>query len=706
MTRTALNKGLIMRRVSGSHQAQSAATSSTSPTTDTDNTAHFPHERYEYNTPYLCPHLVDHPNWFLFVSSDVQSSAVFSDVCARVESGFNHFRSVMHDPGARVVAVSAVDKEVEATRQLLLSLLTRRNALAPVSLLPPEILARVFHFLVLEEEPPCSRGQDLGWIRATHVCRLWRQVALGDSSLWARISGFPSNTELISEMLARARNAPLDVDIDLRGASDPDVLLMLRPHVSHTRKLRLYSLSFPHSASVRDIYSREAPALEHFELGVMITSPITFRHPGGTTLFKGQAPRLRTFSLFHIFIPWSFIPRDQLTQLKIVLFDETTTPSHGDLNQLIDLLVTCPGLEILVLEHCLPSQLSQIPYGQTIHFPRLSRLCLGGSSSRITNLMKMLEIPSSTRLHLHCVSENASTHNDRLLLPVIAPQFQGPTTFDFKSLSVNLSSMSHLLAVTASTTLPSFKGHQFKDFEGDLDGDAEFVLSFDKLPEFGTCTDFLERVCKMLPISNVDFLSIAATDIDDDSVNWVELFKRLTKVTTIQVIGRATTSLVRALTTPKAANTKPNGKGKKKRRDNRDITQARSTSGAPADAPTIFPKLTSMALNTLDFNEGPHPSGILFNVVERGLQQRKAANKAPMKELRIDNCVITAKRAKALQKLVQRFHWDGDEGFVDEFEDFGDYDSDFVEPGARWEDFFVGTTQAEWEWWENYSDGY
>ena len=602
----------------------------------------------------------------------------------------------MHDPGARVAAISAVDKEVEAARQLLRSLLTRRNALASISLLPPEILARVFHFLALEEEPPCSRGQNLGWIRATHVCRIWRQVALGDASLWARIAGSPTNTELISEMLVRARNAPLDVDIDLRRASDPEVLDVFCPHISHTRELRLHGLSTPYSDSLRGIYSLEAPALEHFQLGVSITSPITIRNPGGKALFKGLAPRLRTFSLFQVFVPWSLIPRGQLTQLKIVLFNEaspTDFPSRGDLNQFIDLLVNCPGLEILVLESCLPSQLTQIPYGQTIYLPRLSRLCLGGSSSRITSLMKMLKVPPSTRLHLLCASENNSAYNDRLLLPVVETQFQGPTTFEFKSLSVNLSTMSHWLEVKASTTLPSFKGRQCRDFGGDLLGDPEFVISFDRLPDLD-CTDFLERVCRMLPISSVDFLSISATDINDD-VNWVELFRRLTKVTTIQVIGRGTTSLVRGLTVPKL------GKGKKKRRDN--STQARST-GGPADPP-IFPKLTSMALDSLDFGEGQHPSGVLFSVVERGLQQRKAASKAPLKLLRIDNCVISAKRAKALQRHVQQFDWDGDEGFQDDFEDFGDYDSDF-DSGARWEDFFIGTSQTEFEWWENYSDGW
>ncbi|KAI0277169.1 hypothetical protein BGY98DRAFT_901925, partial [Russula aff. rugulosa BPL654] len=99
---------------------------------------------------------------------------------------------------------------IDTVKQFIRSLLIRRNTLVPISGLPPEILARVFHVLV-HEEPPFSRRRNLGWIRVTHVCRHWRQVALDDSSLWARISGTQANTKWISEMLARAKNAPLDV---------------------------------------------------------------------------------------------------------------------------------------------------------------------------------------------------------------------------------------------------------------------------------------------------------------------------------------------------------------------------------------------------------------------------------------------------------------------------------------------------------------
>ena len=611
--------------------------------------------------------------------------------------------------------VSSRHQAPSATSSSFLLTGTLRRVLSPISLLPPEILARIFHVLALEE-PPCSYdNQVLGWIRATHVCRLWRQVALGDSSLWARIWGVPTDPELmlVSEMLARAANAPLDIDIDLESlneTSSPEVLHMFRPHLSHTRELRLHSLSMAHSDGVRSIYSQGAPILEHFQLDVSLTSLIPFRELDGTTLFKGGAPMLQRLILSQVLIPWSLIPRGQLTQLTIGFFIEVATadvPSYGDLDQFIDLLVNSPMLEVLVLGCCLPSRLSLYSHGQTINLPRLSRLCLAGSSSRIMNLLKMLKFPSSAMLHCHCISENNPTHNDHLLLPVVSAHLQSPPPVEFKNLSVTVSRINRSLEVTASTSLPASGFRPSRDSESDTDEEEEFVLSFDGLPEHSNWTDIIKRVCKMLPISNLEFLSISSSDVLD-RVNLVELFKRCTKVSALQAVGRGTSDLVRALTVPKTANTniRPAGKGKQNKRDSRGSTgtpphPARSTP-APAPEP-FFPKLTFLSLKRLDFAETEHPSDVLFDVVENGLRQRKEAYKVPLKMLRIEKCAISARRTQALQKLVQKFHWDGIKSLVDEPEDFragesnDEDDSDSDEPASRpwWEDFFDGTTKGE-----------
>jgi hypothetical protein len=416
-------------------------------------------------------------------------------------------------------------------------------------------------------------------------------------------------------------------------------------------------------------------------------------------LFKGQAAKLRTFCISQVCVPWSFIPRGQLTQLKITFSDEISTadtPSFGDARQFIDLLVNCPALEILVLELCLPPDLSQSSRGRTVHLPRLSRLCIRDSSSLVTNLLKMLRLPSTKTLHLHCVSEVGSLHNDYNILPVVSAQFQTSVPVEFKSLRVTIKNLSQLLEIAAASSLPTSMVQSSRDIEVEVDDEPEFVLSFDGLPDFGHWKEIFERACKMLPISNLEFLSIA-TPITVSSVNWAELFKRCTNVITIQAIGRGTSGFIRDLTPP---NTK---KGKKKKRD------ASGTSAIPATGPIIFPNLTSLVFQDLDFTEIKSRSGVLYDVLANGLRQRNSTYNMPIRKICVHHCVIPVKRANALKRLVTEFHWDGEEGLInafDESEDFGDYDSDFIEPGARWEDFFVGSTQAEWEWWENYSDGW
>src|SRR6266849_7559884 len=314
------------------------------------------------------------------------SSAIVHSVhfpFAQIESIFNpsHSRTGIHDPSARVAAISTIDKFVR-------SLLTRRNVLVPISLLPPDILARVFHLLVFEKLP-LAGIRNLDWIRVTHVCRHWRQVALDDLSLWTEIGGIPMNAKWISEMLVRAKNAPLDIDLIAHARPIHEALLMMPPHLSHTRQLRLHNLSPSHSDSVQKIYSSEAPFLEHFELTNATFPPITLLDLGGKMLFKGHTPRLQTFSHSFVVIPWSLIPRGQLTQLKIT-FLTGDVHSAGDLNlnqldDLIDLLVNCPALEILALNSCLPSQLAKFPHGRTIDLPHLSRLRLCDSTSHVMN---------------------------------------------------------------------------------------------------------------------------------------------------------------------------------------------------------------------------------------------------------------------------------------------------------------------------------
>jgi hypothetical protein len=81
----------------------------------------------------------------------------------------------------------------------------------------------------------------------------------------------------------------------------------------------------------------------------------------------------------------------------------------------------------------------------------------------------------------------------------------------------------------------------------------------------------------------------------------------------------------------------------------------------------------------------------------------------PIRKIRVDHCVIPVKQANALKRLVTEFHWGGEEGLVNAFDESEDWGIPIrtlssLERGGK--TFFVGSRQAEWEWWENYSDGW
>jgi hypothetical protein len=349
--------------------------------------------------------------------------------------------------------------------------------------------------------------------------------------------------------------------------------------------------------------------LEHFELGAYIYYPVTFlRAP----FFNGMAPKLRTFSLSQIRVPWSFIPRGQLSQLKITLIGEEPIadgPSFGDSKSLIDLLINCPVLEILVLESCLPQSITRPSHVQAIHLPRLSYLSLGGSSSRVANLLEILKLPPSTTLRMRCTSENTATNNDHPTSSRLSA-LPRPRLRRNKELQGYLGYAPHLITFTAYTYLPTLTTHPSYVFEGDLNGGAALALSFDA--PFEADVDILGQVCSMLPISNIEFLSISAPEMDR-SVNWGELFQRCAKLTTIEANGHGASGLLKELAPPKPKKAPSGGKGRKRKLDNRGVpAPASSSHTATADMPVpIFPKLTSLFLKNLDFCEPAHHPGPL-----------------------------------------------------------------------------------------------
>ncbi|KZV67973.1 hypothetical protein PENSPDRAFT_754497 [Peniophora sp. CONT] len=94
--------------------------------------------------------------------------------------------------------------------------------------LPVEVLSSIFEF-VRDKWPPSrsSNGRNArfysGWMTVTHVCSIWRTVALGASCLWAKHANvLDTPVEYLQLILLRAGTLPFDLSMDLNTLAHED----------------------------------------------------------------------------------------------------------------------------------------------------------------------------------------------------------------------------------------------------------------------------------------------------------------------------------------------------------------------------------------------------------------------------------------------------------------------------------------------------
>lgn len=111
--------------------------------------------------------------------------------------------------------------QIQALPRRLTSLRAVRNDRALIAKLPCEIMTAIFHAI---DDPPRIIHVDkrsligrawLGWIHVSHVCRMWRDIAVRHPSLWSNIS-FTLGPQWTKTMFERLQSAPINIDYVLR----------------------------------------------------------------------------------------------------------------------------------------------------------------------------------------------------------------------------------------------------------------------------------------------------------------------------------------------------------------------------------------------------------------------------------------------------------------------------------------------------------
>ncbi|KAH9023091.1 hypothetical protein EDB85DRAFT_2093907, partial [Lactarius pseudohatsudake] len=362
----------------------------------------------------------------------------------------------------------AIDAEIKSLEASIQALRYRRNALAPISSLPTEVITTIFSFLHIPVTLSFSkypqggqpkRSEQLAWLRVAYVCRQWREIALNHPLLWSHVYFTVFSSAGATEILSRAKRVPLyleaRVPFHLWDNSRFSVLQKeLQDHVSHISHLSISAEPF-HLHRILKGLVLPAPILESLSLsdekdntGI---SAIEEQVVVPDTLFDGSTPRLSWLDLRNCDISWN---SPLLWGLKhLYISNPSKFPS---LSFWLDALGQMPQLKTLVLywASSLAPRGASLPLDvdRTVTLPFLTLFEISSPARDCGLALAHLILPALTSLCLNAKSYRQDGSDVQEILPYVARHAHGPQ--DTQPLQSMWFSRSEMHAKVLAWTLP------------------------------------------------------------------------------------------------------------------------------------------------------------------------------------------------------------------------------------------------------------
>ncbi|KAI0047447.1 hypothetical protein FA95DRAFT_1679049 [Auriscalpium vulgare] len=320
-----------------------------------------------------------------------------------------------HSSSGSLAKESALRHEESRIIAALQTVRARINALLPITRLPPEIIYRIILYHSQIDHPfvdDDTRWATIGWIRSTHVCRRWRQIALAHSALWSRIPLSLAST-CIKAFFDRAMSAPLRFGPDEPWSQDAEDIVAQNIHRAQLVQLDWSEINAPRTSLLHRMRD-PAPFLEDFEFQDGSRDERTL----SSNFLGGFAPRLRRLNLeSRSRLPWSSPLLVNLTSLAL---KTSIAPDNLPvLSEVLDALERMHALESLTLEHGLPRADVSSPEDRIIHLPHLTSLDLTGSSPDCNNLIRHLNIPANAKVTIRMRYVHESATDFRTFFPIM-----------------------------------------------------------------------------------------------------------------------------------------------------------------------------------------------------------------------------------------------------------------------------------------------
>lgn len=329
------------------------------------------------------------------------------------------------------------DAKMKAVNDYFTSLNSLRNSLLPVYDLPKDVMVEIFWLLAQPAATPTKRTRkdQLDWIRVTHVCRSWREIALSQPKLWSFVD--LAHLKSARAFLERS-NHPIQLFTSTYSSSR-DVVQKVTDWMKDISEVVTPQLHRVASIDVRLHDKNLAALVKSLTAPMTLITMVHLRGHGSNTeeliftpVLGGGPSKLTSLHLEFVTIPWESPLYYNLVHLKLRHRTSDIAPS---IEVFTNILENCPRLQTLDLRRAgpqLPEDTTQPPPPtKRIQLPQLHRLHLENNPVDIKHLLSYLDIPSTTTLIIK--SKFISTGE------ILPPNFTAPNDVHTLTLMMHLS---------------------------------------------------------------------------------------------------------------------------------------------------------------------------------------------------------------------------------------------------------------------------
>lgn len=526
--------------------------------------------------------------------------------------------------------------------------------LPPVSRLPTELLIDIFRYHIPGPWTLVPRkGLPPTWIAISHVCRRWREIAIGYPHLWANI--ILSNRSWTTAMLERSKPLPIVISAAFEGRPLRAALLDALSQVSRARELVLEVTMLHHL--LESFKDQPAPSLESLRLVQSVgMSPCVLPDD----VFGGHTPVLQELELDRVTIQWSSsLLRPRLTHLEIRNPHRDFLPS---MTQMLDVLATMSHLDTLILSNALPpchiAQHFDITNpNRTLPLPSVTKLHLVGTPGECSQFLNRVMIPVDAELIFECI-HFPSTRDLTLIIDLIEnaitrhmmAQRQG----EVQTRAGAIESMSIGFSHNRKAWLVAGPAHPPSTFLPSGKRTARIALSLqwnvDYLPVTETETLF-SRLCTLPSFTNVESLRVQGF-MFTAAEKWRAALANMKSVSQLLVYGHAAYGFGRVFNPGNMEDSLP--ETLERSPDDHGEPGPLSLSGEDHRRPApLFPALKSLRVERVDFYASTLPTNLLEGIAARN-------QSGPLEKLVVRDCDISELDVSQLRKSgVRSFEWDG-----------------------------------------------